>query len=149
MPGILRISVRAAAFGGLVMLAGTALCSDGIAPGLWRVVSRTETGGVIGPPHESLRCLTPDEAQNVAATFAPPAIAADSGCAPAEHSLNGQKLTWRVSCKGQTDMEQTGEFTFDSPRHYTATMQTRAAVSGTTLIDSQDILEGQWISECQ
>jgi hypothetical protein len=46
-------------------------------------------------------------------------------------------------------MEQSGEFTFDSPRHYTATMRTRAAVSGKTMIDSQDTLEGQWVSECK
>ena len=151
MPGLLRISIAAAAaaLGGLVALTATVAFGDGIAPGLWRIISRTETGGVIGPPHESSRCLTAEQAQNVAATFAPPSVVANSSCGPAEHSLNGQKLTWRVTCKGQTDMEQTGEFMFDSPHHYTATMHTRATVSGTTMIDSQDILEGQWVSECR
>jgi Protein of unknown function (DUF3617) len=149
MPGRLRISVLVAALGGLVALAATAAPGDGIAPGLWRIVSRTETGGVIGPPHESSRCLTADEAQDVAATFVPPSPAASSSCGPAEHSLNGKKLIWRLTCKGQTDMEQTGEFNFDSPHHYTATMRTRAAVSGQTMIDSQDTLEGQWVSECR
>ena len=28
--------------------------ADGIDPGLWKIISRTETGGVIGPPHESV-----------------------------------------------------------------------------------------------
>ena len=33
-------------------LAASAAFADGIEPGLWRITSRTETGGVIGPPHE-------------------------------------------------------------------------------------------------
>jgi hypothetical protein len=137
---------------GLAAVPGLAVSvafAEGIAPGLWRIVSRTQTGGVIGPPHESSRCLTAEEAQDVAATFAPPAGAENSSCTPIEHSLNGQKLTWRVTCRGKLAMEETGEFNFDSPRHYTATMRTRAAVSGKTMIDSQDMLEGQWISECR
>lgn len=111
---------------GLAAVAGLAVSvafAEGIAPGLWRIVSRTQTGGVIGPPHESSRCLTTGEAQDVAATFAPPAGAENSSCTPIEHSLNGQKLTWRVTCRGQLAMEETGEFNLDSPRHYTATMR--------------------------
>jgi|SRR5580658_9551267 hypothetical protein len=148
MSGITRIAVVAALAGALTF-AASAVYAEGIAPGRWRIVSRTETGGVIGPPHESSRCFTADEAQDVAATFAPRANAENSSCTPIEHSLNGQKLNWRVTCKGQTNMEQSGEFTFDSPRHYTAIMRTRAAVSGKTMIDSQDMLEGQWVSECK
>jgi hypothetical protein len=111
---------------GLAAVPGLAVSvafAEGIAPGLWRIVSRTQTGGVIGPPHESSRCLTAEEAQDVAATFAPPAGAENSSCTPIEHSLNGQKLTWRVTCRGQLAMEETGEFNLDSPRHYTATMR--------------------------
>ncbi|MDR3420796.1 MAG: DUF3617 family protein [Xanthobacteraceae bacterium] len=144
-----RAALLVAVFAGGFGLAASAALAEDIVPGLWRIISRTETGGVIGPPHESSRCITAEEAQDVAATFAPPAGAANSSCAPVEHTLSGQKLTWRMTCRGQTDMEQTGEFTFDSPRHYTATMQTRAAVSGKTMIDSQDIIEGQWVSECR
>ena len=127
----------------------TAFAAEGVAPGLWRIVSRTETGGVIGPPHETSRCLTPDQARDVAATFAPASDVDNSSCTPIEHSLNGQRLNWRMLCKGQLDMEETGEFNFDSPRHYTATIRTRASVSGKTMIDSQDTLEGQWVSECR
>jgi hypothetical protein len=143
------VLVSAFALAAVLGLAASAAFAAGITPGLWRIVSRTQTGGVIGPPHESSRCLTTDEAQDVAATFAPPTRVENSSCTPIEHSLNGQKLTWRITCRGQLNMEETGEFNFDSPRHYTATMQTRAVVSGTTMIDSQDMLEGHWISECK
>jgi len=145
MPGFFRVALTAAA----VALAASAALADGVAPGLWRIVSRTETGGVIGPPHESSRCLTADEARDVATTFAPTSNAENSSCTPIERSVSGQKLTWRLVCRGQLDMEQAGEFTFDSPHHYTATTRTRATVSGTTMIDSQDTFEGQWVSECR
>jgi hypothetical protein len=146
MPGYFRLASIATA---VAVTASVALAAEGVAPGLWRIVSRTETGGVIGPPHETSRCLTPDQARDVATTFAPAPDAENSSCTPIEHSLNGRKLTWRIMGKGQLDMEETGEFNFDSPRHYTATMRTRAAVSGKTMIDSQNVLEGQWVSECR
>ncbi|MGO9158398.1 DUF3617 domain-containing protein [Mycobacterium sp.] len=132
-----------------VVLAGSVAFAEGVAPGRWRIISRTETGGVIGPPHESSRCLTEDQARDVATTFAPTLGADNSSCSPIERSVSGQKLTWHVTCRGQLDMEQAGEFTFDSPHHYTATTRTRATVSGKTMIDSQDTLEGQWVSECR
>lgn len=145
MPATIRIAVVGAAFA----LAASGAFAAGIAPGLWRITSRTETGGVIGPPHETLRCLTADQAQDLASTFTPRASTSDSGCAPAEETMSGRTLTWQLACKGQTDMEQTGEFIFDSPRRYTATIRTHATVAGQPMIDSQDMLEGQWISECR
>ena len=149
MTGLARFMLVAVAFVGGIAFAATAGFAGGIAPGRWRITSRTETGGVIGPPHETSRCFSADEANNVVATFVPPASAENSNCAPVEHSLHGGNLTWRLACRGQTDMEQSGEFIFDSPRHYTATLRTRAAVSGATMVNSQNIVEGQWVSECR
>ena len=145
MARFFRVALTAAA----VAVGGSVALAEEVAPGLWRIISRTETGGVIGPPHESSRCLTADQARDVATTFAPSPSADDSSCTPIERSVSGQKLTWRVTCRGQLDMEQAGEFTFDTPHHYTATTRTRATVSGKTMIDSQDTLEGQWVSECR
>jgi Protein of unknown function (DUF3617) len=145
MPRLFHVALTAAA----VVLAASIALAEGVAPGLWRIISRTETGGVIGPPHESSRCLTADQARDVATTFAPTPSAENSSCTPIERSVSGQKLTWRLTCKGQLDMEQAGEFTFDSPHHYTATTRTRGTVSGKTMIDSQDTVEGQWVSECR
>ena len=45
-------------------------------------------------------------------------------------------------------MELTGDFTFDSPHHYTATIRTKAEMAGTTMVYSQNTLEGQWLSAC-
>src|ERR1700757_1634726 len=131
------------------VLGGSTLWAEGIEPGLWEVISRTQTGGVIGPPHESSKCLTPQDVADLATTFSPVSRTVNSTCAPIDRSLAGSRLTWRLTCKGQLDMELTGEFNFDSPRHYTATVQTKAQMAGMTMVDSRNTLEGQWVSECK
>ena len=137
-----------AALAAVLMLAGQAAFADVIAPGLWRIVSRTQTGGVIGPPHKSSRCLSADETRDVVTTFTP-VPDAENTCAPVESTLQGRKLTWRLVCKGQLAMEQTGEFNFHTLYNYTATMRTRATMGGRTLVDAQDTIEARWVSECR
>jgi hypothetical protein len=126
----------------------TAAMADGIDPGLWKVITRTETGGVIGPPHESSKCLTAEQTRDLATTFTPVPNTVNSVCAPIEHNLAGDKLNWRLTCKGQLDMELIGEFNFDSPHHYSGTVRTKAQMAGMTMVDSQNTIEGQWVSEC-
>lgn len=135
------------------LLGAACLCipvarADGIEPGLWQIISRTQTGGVIGPPHESSKCLTPQDTGDLAVTFSPLSRTVNSTCAPIERNLNGSLLNWRLSCKGQLDMELTGEFNFDSPRHYTGTVQSKAAMAGMPMLDSQENIEGRWLSAC-
>jgi hypothetical protein len=57
-------------------------------------------------------------------------------------------LTWRLVCKGQLDMELTGDFTFDDPHHYTGVVHTKAEMAGMLMVDSRNMLEGRWTSEC-
>ncbi len=142
---IFRIFVLAA------MVAGTttAFAADVLEPGLWRIVTRTETGGVIGPPHESSKCLTADQTGDPATTFSPVPSTVNSVCEPIMRRLEGKELTWHLVCKGQLDMELTGEFNFDTPRHYTATVSTKAVMAGRTMVDSRNTLEAQWVSECK
>jgi len=130
---------------GLAMPAGAA---DGIDPGLWKIITRTESAGVTGPPHESSKCLTVEQTQDLGTTFSPVPQTVNSVCAPIERNLEGPRLTWHLVCKGQLDMELSGEFNFDSPHHYTATVRTKAAMAGMAMVDSQNMLEGQWISAC-
>ena len=132
----------------VVIAAVSVAFAEGIDAGLWKITSRTETGGVIGPPHETSRCLTAEQVRDLVNTFSPQSRTENSVCAPIERNFTGQKLTWRLVCKGQLDMELTGEFNFDDPHHYTATTRTKAAMAGMTMIDSQDTLEAQWVSEC-
>jgi Protein of unknown function (DUF3617) len=139
---------RVALIVSVVIAAASVAFAEGIDAGLWKITSRTETGGVIGPPHETSRCLTAEQVRDLVNTFSPQSRTENSVCAPIERNFTGQKLTWRLVCKGQLDMELTGEFNFDDQHHYTATTRTKAAMAGMTMIDSQDTLEAQWVSEC-
>jgi hypothetical protein len=139
-----RILVLAA-----VPWAATTAFADVIDPGLWRIITRTETGGVIGPPHESSKCLTAEQTADPQTTFSPVPSTINSICAPIERHLDDHELNWRLVCKGQLDMELTGEFTFDNPHHYTAKVQTKAVMAGQPMVDSRNTLEGQWVSECK
>lgn len=139
-----RVVLPAAA----VALSASIACADGIEPGLWRTIDRSVAAGVISPPQETSKCLTADQANDLPATFSPISRTINSVCAPIERSFTGGKLTWRLVCKGQLDMELTGAFDFDSARHYTATVQTKAAMAGMPMVDAQEMIEGQWVSEC-
>jgi uncharacterized protein DUF3617 len=144
-----QIAVQTAS--GLVVacaLGASTAAAEGIEPGLWQVTSRTQTGGVIGPPHESSKCLTAQDVADLATTFSPVSRTVNSTCAPIERSLSGSHLNWRLTCRGQLDMELTGEFNFDSPRHYTATVQSKAAMAGMPMLDSQENIEARWRSAC-
>ena len=143
MSVVYRVAVALA-----LVFAASAAIADEIEPGLWKITTRTQTGGVIGPPHESSKCLTVEQTHDLATTFSPVAGTVNSVCSPIERSLVGPRLSWRLTCKGQLDMELTGEFNFDSPHHYSATVQTKATMGGMPMVDSQNTLEGQWVSAC-
>lgn len=142
-------------FAGPLAIAILAVCgaadaswADGIEPGLWRIASRSISNGAAGPPKETSRCLTAEQARDVATTFSPVSKTVNSTCAPLEREFADGKLTWRLTCKGQLDMEITGEFHFDGAKHYTATTTTKAVMAGQTMIDSRDLLDATWVSEC-
>jgi hypothetical protein len=141
--------MRVALIAAILVLVATAASAGGIDPGLWKVISRTETGGVIGPPHESSKCLSVGDTGDLATTFSPVSRTENSVCAPIERSFVDGKLTWRLTCKGQLDMELTGDFTFDAPHHYSGTVRTKAQMGGMQMVDSQQTIEGQWVSECK
>ena len=132
-----------------VLCSMSVVLADDIEPGLWKTTTRVDTGGgVIGPPRESRKCLTPDETRDLAKTFSPVSRTINSECAPLESSLVGGNLKWKLVCKGQLDMELTGDFTFDKPHHYTATVTSKAAMAGMPVANSKTMLEAERVSEC-
>jgi hypothetical protein len=143
---LMRILVAAPA--AVILLWTSMALADGIDPGLWKITTRIESGGVSGPPRESQKCLSPDETRDVATTFSPVARTVNSECAPIERSFVGGNLKWKLVCKGQLDMELSGDFTFDTPRHYSATVASKAAMAGMPVANSKTMLEAEWISEC-
>lgn len=127
----------------------TTVLADGIEPGLWKVTTRVESGGVIGPPRETRTCLTPEQTRDLAATFSPISRTINSECAPIERSLVNNRLKWQLVCKGQIDMELTGDFVFEPPHRYSATIQTKATMPGSPTVASRNVLEAERISQCE
>ena len=130
------------------ILAVATACADGIEPGLWRVTSQVDNGGVVGPPHESSKCLTADQTADLATAFSPVATTVNSDCAPMERSLKGPLLTWHLACKGQLNMDLSGQFNFDGPHHYSGVVHTKADMPGMPPVDSKTMVEGQWVAAC-
>jgi hypothetical protein len=150
MSKLLRIAALAALGSTAAASAGwPAALAEGIEPGLWKIAIRSISHHIVGPPQESTRCLTADQAKDVVTTFSPVARTENSTCAPIERQFADQKLTWRLVCTGRLNMELTGEFHFNDPKHYTATTTTKAVMAGQTMVDSRDLLDATWVSACQ
>jgi hypothetical protein len=123
--------------------------ADGLDAGLWKVVTKAEVNGVTAPNQETMRCLTPDDVKNLEVTFSPNSRTTNSTCETSEHEASPQRLKWRLQCKGQLDMDVAGEFLFDTPEHYTATITTRATMLGKEIQHSQAFIEAQRVGACQ
>jgi hypothetical protein len=144
-----RGALSAAAFAVAIFgFAGSVAFADGIQAGLWKITTVADTGGGAGPPRVTSKCVTAEQVKDLAATFSPIANTINSTCAPMERSFDGKKLTWHLVCKGQLDMELTGAFNFDTPHHYTGTVQSRASMAGQTMPGSKSTVEGVWVSAC-
>lgn len=145
MKWILRVAMLLAAFG----LGVSASYADDIEPGLWKITTTIKNGqGPPAPPMVSSKCLTAEQTQDLAKTFSPVMNTVNSECAPIERSFADRKLTWKLVCKGQLDMELTGNFEFDTPRHYSATVNTKAAMGGVVMANSLNELEAERVSDC-
>jgi hypothetical protein len=132
----------------VLALSASVAFADGIEAGLWKITTVIETNGMTGPPRETSKCLTAEQVADLPATFSPIASTINSTCEPMQHSFDGKKLNWHLICKGQLDMELTGEFNFDSPHHYTGSVQSTASMGGQTMPGSKNTVEGRWVSAC-
>jgi len=133
---------------GILVLSAAAAFADGIEAGLWKVTTTSVTGEMAGPPRQSSKCLTAEQVKDLPAMFSPIARTINSTCEPMQRSFDGKKLTWHLVCKGQLDMELSGEFDFDSPHHYTGTVQSAASMAGQPMPASKNTVEGEWVSAC-
>lgn len=142
--------MKSFAFASLIVLSAmTAAAAENlIEPGEWRVTSTTQINGVASPQQSKSRCITPDQAGNVAATFGPVAGTVNSTCQDPVLEIAGRKLTWSLQCRGQLDIDVTGVFDFDQPRHYTATVASKSRMAGTLVGDIKSDIEGERVGEC-
>ena len=99
---------------GLLATATAAAAENLIEAGEWKVTSTAVINGTTSPPQSKSRCITPEQAANVATTFGPVSGTVNSDCGAPTIETAGKTLKWRLQCRGQLDIDATGEFTFDS-----------------------------------
>ena len=133
----------------LQVAATSALADNLIEPGQWKVTATTVMNGAATPPQAKARCLTPEQTGDVAKTFGPVSGTVNSTCEMVEHELTPQRLKWHLQCTGQLDMDLEGEFLFDAPEHYSATVTTASSMLGRQLQAGRMTIEGQRVGECQ
>ena len=140
---------RAVALVMLVLLSTPFARAEGLRPGLWRILTHPVIDGVAGREQQNTRCLTPADVADLEKTFSPVGQTVNSTCEMVEHELTPQRLKWHLQCTGQLDMDLTGEFSFDAPEHYSATITTASSMLGRQLQAGHMTVEGQWVGECQ
>jgi hypothetical protein len=134
---------------GLLVLMVSAKADDlAIEPGQWKVTSNITMNGATMPTSVKARCLTPEQAGDVAKTFGPVMGTINSTCDPMKSETSGRRLKWHLQCKGQLDLDISGDFNFDSPSHYTATVASKGWMAGTLISDAKTELEGERVGAC-
>jgi hypothetical protein len=136
-----------ALFGLLATVTGAA-AENLIEAGEWKVTSTGVVNGTTSRPQAKSRCITPEQAENVAATFGPVSGTVNSDCAAPTIDAAGKTLKWRLQCRGQLDIDAAAEFTFDSPRHYTAVITSKGKMAGALISDVKTDIEAERVGEC-
>lgn len=119
-----------------------------IEAGEWKVTSTGVVNGTTSPPQAKSRCITPEQAENVAATFGPVSGTVNSDCAAPTIEAAGKTLKWRLQCRGQLDIDAAAEFTFDSPRHYTAVITSKGKMAGALISDVKTDIVAERVGDC-
>jgi hypothetical protein len=135
--------------GALAVLAVPAAAENSIEPGQWKVTTNTLMNGAAMPPQVKTLCLTPEQAGDIGKTFGPAMTTVNSTCERTEYEASERRLKWRLQCKGQLDMDVSGDFNFDTPTHYTASIATKGWMAGALMSDVKTELEGERVSECE
>jgi len=123
--------------------------ADGIEPGLWQITESIIMNGNRTPSQTRTRCLSAEQAGDTATTFSPEYRTVNSDCERAEFSSTASRLKWRMLCKGQLDMDVSGDFTFDTPKHYTAKIESKGSMGGRTMVETSVSIDGEHLGECK
>jgi len=133
---------------GVAWVAAPAEAEELIEPGQWKVTTNMRMNGNIAPPQAKTRCITADQAADIAKTFGPVSGTINSTCETPQSEMNGRVLKWRLQCRGTLDLDVDGQFNFDGLRHYSATVISKGRMGGQLISDVRSELEGERVGEC-
>ena len=132
----------------LAAMQASAAAEGLIEPGQWNVTQSMVINGKVVPPQAKARCITSEQAADVAKTFGPVSGTINSTCEAPSSAMIGKALKWRLQCRGQLDMDVAGEFDFESPQHYTATITSKGRMGGALISDVETKVVGERVSDC-
>jgi hypothetical protein len=123
--------------------------ADGITPGEWKLTETIVMNGNKTTAQTRTRCLSAEQAGDTAATFSPEYRTVNSDCERVEFNSSATALRWRMRCTGQMDMDVAGDFTFDTPKHYSATIVSKGAMAGREVVNTTVSIEGEHVGDCR
>jgi len=93
----------------LAAASGLAQAAPVIQPGLWEITTRMEMPGMPAGmgQHATQTCYRPGDVQDAAKT-----VPKDKNCEVKDYKLSGNTASWRMECRGETEMTGTGTFTY-------------------------------------
>ena len=106
--------------------------ADGLEAGLWLSVQTPTLNGIAGPPRESKRCLRDADVSDLNERSVPSTAPPTPHASRWSDEFTPQRLKWRLQCRGQLDMDVAGEFVFERPDRYTATIVAVSSMLGKT-----------------
>jgi uncharacterized protein DUF3617 len=121
--------------------------NERIEPGNWKVTTNLIMNGTPMPVEVKNRCISPEQASDLAKTFSPESASINTEC-KSDSAMKDSRLQWKMQCRGQIDIDVTGDFTFDSAKHYSATVATKAFMAGQKVADSSAAIEGEHAGAC-
>lgn len=136
------VALSASACGGVAL-------ADGLAPGEWKLTETIIMNGSKMPSQPHTRCMTPDEVGDLEKTFSPEYRTVNSGCERTEFKSTPTNLSWRMVCIGQMNMDVAGNFIFDNPNHYSATITSKGEMAGRQVVESNVAIEAERLGECR
>ena len=142
MNDVIRCTV---AFG--LLLAAQGAFAETLEAGRWRVATTTLSNPG-SPPEVAMRCLSPEDVADPGKTFAPQIATVNSDCERTEFKLEPTGLTWRLQCKGQLDMDVSGQFIFASPTNYSALVITKATMLDRIVQENMVSIAAERVGDC-
>jgi hypothetical protein len=148
---LMQLNLRCVVVAGVALLLGGTAASraDGMSPGEWKLTEAITMNGQKSPPSSRTRCMTPEQTSDLEKLFTPAYRTTNSDCERVEFSSTPTALRWRMKCTGQLDMDVSGDFSFDTPKHYTATITSKGTMAGRLVADTSVAIEGERIGDCQ
>lgn len=118
-------------FAATMLIAGSTLAyaAPVMQPGLWEITTRMDMPGMPAGmgQHTVQVCYRPNDVEDASKT-----VPKDKNCDIKDYKLSGNTASWRIECRGETQMTGSGTFTY-SGDSYSGTSKFVMKTGGETM----------------